>query len=184
MENILMMINQFKFQPLCLSDFQLMHDWFNHPHVQEFYSLRPWTLEDVENKLRLYLDQTSSVKPYIVYLEERPIAFIQYSFLSYNPWPDQDFSEKIVKEGVGIDVFIGEKKDIGRGLGVSLIQACLEELIWPSFNYCVADPDVRNTRSIRLFEKCGFTHHKCIQTHDPLGQPVVLQLMIKKKGDV
>lgn len=175
------MNNAFQFKPLTISDFTLVHHWFNESHVQDFYSLRSWTIDEVEKKLMPYLDPTSSVKPYIVYLEKRPIGFIQYSSLSYNPWPDQDFSEEIVKKGAGIDVFIGEKHDIGRGIGVSLIEACLEQLIWPRFHYCVADPDVRNLRSIRLFEKCGFNIHKCIQTQDALGRNVTLQLMIKEK---
>jgi len=42
--------NIFSFKSLEESDFDLVYHWFNQPHVQDFYSLRSWTLEEVQKK--------------------------------------------------------------------------------------------------------------------------------------
>ena len=165
-------------KPLSIEHFSRMHEWFNHPHVQKFYSLRAWTKEEVNKKLMPYLDNSSSIKGFIILTDNNPIVYIQFCSLDYNPWPDQDFSDEVVLNGVGIDFLIGEPGLIGRGLGASIIEYFLQEIIWPHYQYCVADPDIKNSASIKTLEKCGFTIHKSINTTDTLDRPVILQLMI------
>ncbi|MGZ3633288.1 MAG: hypothetical protein ACXWM7_03055 [Parachlamydiaceae bacterium] len=57
----------------------------------------------------------------------------------------------------------------------------LEEHIWPNYQYCIVDPDVQNEASLRLFQKCGFTEHKQIDSLNALKQPVTLKLLMKKR---
>ena len=175
------MLKNIQIKPLTSNDFTTMHNWFNQPHVQAFYSLRAWTQDEVVKKLMPYLESTSSVKGFIMFSDEKPIAYLQYCDLSYNPWPDQDFSETVTANGVGIDFLIGDPMLIGNGLSHQIIDAFLAKLIWAHYQYCVADPDIRNIRSIKTLEKCGFSIHKQIATTDTLGHPVTLQLMIKER---
>src|SRR4030095_16080409 len=58
----------------------------------------------------------------------------------------------------GLDLFIAEEEQTGRGLGTEMIRRFVDEIVFarPETIACVADPDVRNTASIRAFEKAGF----------------------------
>jgi aminoglycoside 6'-N-acetyltransferase len=67
------------------------------------------------------------------------------------------------------------------GLGPFILREALNQLIWPQFDYCIVDPDVKNIAMIRCNEKVGFKEHKIIQTEDALSQPQQLKLMILKK---
>lgn len=73
---------------------------------------------------------------------------------------------------------------MSKGLGCEVINQFLEKHIWPSFRYCLADPDIRNAISVRLFRKCGFTEHKQILFKDALQRSVYLQLFIKTRSDL
>ena len=60
----------------------------------------------------------------------------------------------------GIDLLIGVASAIGRGLGPRVIDAfVLADLFGRGgFSACLADPHENNVRSIRAFEKAGFSH--------------------------
>ncbi|NNM59972.1 MAG: GNAT family N-acetyltransferase [Legionellales bacterium] len=169
------------FSPLCETDFPTLHRWFNEPHVQTLYSLRNWTLTEVEKKLSPYVMQTVSVRGFVVFSESTPIAYCQYCPIIDYPWPNQDFPDEIIERAAGLDLLMGEVDYIGKGFGQQIVETFLQQIIWPSYDYCLVDPDSRNTRSLRLFRKCGFTLHKVIETTDTLGIPATLQLMIKEK---
>ena len=168
----------FSFRSLALSDMPLMHRWFNQPHVQQFYSLRTWTEKEVAQKLKPYINGEKPVSGYVAYQEDRPIGYVQTVKISDYPWPDQQFSEDMVQSMAGVDLFIGEQDLLGHGLGGRIMQAFLDEYIWPKFHYCVIDPDVRNLSAINCYEKIGFKAHRQIDTLDALQQPVKLQLML------
>jgi len=58
-----------------------------------------------------------------------------------------------------IDLLIGEEASIGVGLGPLVIEAFLraEALGRLGFSICLADPHADTHRSVRAFEKAGFT---------------------------
>ncbi len=97
----------FRFKPLEESDFDLVYHWFNQPHVQDFYSLRSWTLEEVQKKLLPYLNKEKGVQAYIAYLNKKPIGYIQSCPIKEHPWADQDLSESVIETAAGIDLFLG-----------------------------------------------------------------------------
>lgn len=53
--------------------------------------------------------------------------------------------------------------------------------IWPIYEYCLVDPDCRNSHSIHFFQQCGFVPHQVIAITDKLGHSVNFQLMVMKK---
>jgi len=105
------------FVPLSESHFALIHEWFNKPHVQAFYSLRSWTLEEVQKKLTPYLQKEKQIRCYIVFRSKYPIGYVQSCLLKDHPWDNQDLPDEIVNEAAGIDLFIGEEECLGKGLG-------------------------------------------------------------------
>lgn len=169
------------FNKLRSEHLSIIHEWFNKPHVQQFYSLRSWTKEEVARKLEIYISEETSVYPYIVTIENKPVAYIQYYRVARHPWSNQDLDDDVVQAAAGLDLFIGEEEFIGQGWGPKVVNSFLDEIIWKDFQYCVVDPDFRNESSIRAFEKCGFRKHKVIESESVLGDKVSLQLMIKDR---
>lgn len=162
---------------LSIIHFDKICEWFNKPHVQEFYSLRSWTMDEVTQKLIPYLESTSKVHAYICCISEKPIGYIQYYKLKNYNFPDQGFPEDVVTKTAGIDLFIGEEEYLGKGIADCVLELFLQTYIWPRFQYCIVDPDIRNKRSIHFFTKHRFTCHKTICMKDALQRDVTLQLM-------
>lgn len=140
------------------------------PHVAQY-----WQETDDEIKFRhkfLVELQQRGVCPYIIFLSNRPIGFIQ----SYEAckvgggwWPNEE-------PGVfGIDQFIGEPDLVGKGYGTQLIQAFVDRL-WtdPKVRQIITDPDPKNGRAIRAYEKVGFIKEQEITT--PGGPAILLRL--------
>jgi RimJ/RimL family protein N-acetyltransferase len=67
----------------------------------------------------------------------------------------------LIEEGegtAGLDLFIGNEAQTGKGLGTEMIRRFVEEIVFarPETTACVADPDVKNRASMRAFEKADF----------------------------
>lgn len=170
-----------KFEPLNEGHFPLVHSWFNKPHVQTFYSLRDWTFQEVCQKLIPYTQGLGGMQCYIISLDNQPIGYIQSYPVKKHPWDNQKLTDEIIQNAAGIDLFIGEKTFLGKGLGIQVLDAFLKGYIWPHYRYCIADPSIHNESSMRLFQKYGFEEHQQIETMDALQRRVRLQLFIKKK---
>ena len=170
------------FRPLSRSDIPLLHRWFNTPHVQTFYSLRDWTEQEVLAKLTPYIERQKPIFGLIAEHDGQPVGYCQYCLVKDFPWPGQNFEKKVIDSAAGLDFFIGEANLLRQGLGQSIIREFLEKVLWPRFQYCIVDPDIRNEASVKLFEKCGFLAHQIINTQDTLGRPANLCLMKAQKG--
>lgn len=170
-----------QFKPLNESHFDLILKWFNKPHVRAFYSLRTWTYEEVCKKLNPDLRREKQITGLIIDMNESPVGYIQSYPIKNHPWENQNLPEEIIEIAAGFDLFIGEETSLNQGLGRQIIECFLEEYIWPKYQYCFVDPDIRNTASLRLFQQCGFIEHQQICSENALKQPVILKLLMKKK---
>jgi aminoglycoside phosphotransferase (APT) family kinase protein/RimJ/RimL family protein N-acetyltransferase len=176
--------NKFSFRPLNLSDIPLICRWFNLPHVMKFYSLRKWTEDEVLKKLKPYISGEQSVSGFIVLMNEKPIGYAQQYKVSDYPWPNQNLPIEIVSRAASMDLFIGDESLFGKGIGQQIIQEFIENKIWPIFQYCIVDPDIRNNVAIKCYENLNFKEHAIINTQDTLGTPVALKLMIIKRHTI
>ena len=155
-----------QFKPLVQSDFNLLLDWFNTSHVQAFYSLRDWSLQEVRAKYMPRLQNNSVVKCFIITLKNIPIGYIQ------------TYAHQC-REGIGVDFFLGNSSFIRRGLSSAILNQFIATMLADN-SILVVDPDVRNHAAIALFMQSGFTPSKIIETKNELGQAVRLQEMVKK----
>lgn len=176
-----MMKNKFTFKSLSVADVPLMYQWFNLPHVQKFYSLRQWTEDQVLEKLKPYITGDKPVSGFIVLMNEKPIGYVQQYKISDYPWPNQNFSQAIIDNAAGMDLFIGDEKACGKGIGSQIINEFIKRKIWLQFQYCIVDPDIRNIAAIKCYEKLNFQSHTVIDSEDALGHPVKLNLMVLKR---
>lgn len=167
------------FEELSERHFDLIHRWFNEPHVQSFYSLRSWDKREVADKLTPYLAHEKGLEVFIALLDDRPFGYLQMYPVAQHPWPELTLASEIAQKAAGIDFFIGEKELLGVGLGRAIIRHLLANKVWPRYHYCLADPDLRNESSIKCLTRCGFLPLQKVATKDATGRSVELQLMKK-----
>jgi aminoglycoside 6'-N-acetyltransferase len=58
----------------------------------------------------------------------------------------------------GIDIWIGEETDLGKGYGTEMMKLAIAECFMkPIVKAIIIDPLVKNTKAIKLYKKLGFT---------------------------
>ncbi len=133
-----------------------MLQWFKEPHVEK------WWPTPQENELMEYFLEKIRSKDtfgFIVFLEERPIGYIQYYYIDRKN-EKTGFSLPLLPDEttVGIDQFIGDSNYLYKGYGTLLIKQFIEELfiLEPKLTTIIVDPDSENIAAIRCYEKVGF----------------------------
>ncbi len=114
-------------------------------------------------------------------MNEKPIGYVQQYKISDYPWPNQNLTQVIIDNAAGMDLFIADEKECGKGIGSQIINEFIESKIWPQFQYCIVDPDIKNIPAIKCYEKLNFQSHAVIDSEDALCHPVRLNLMILKR---
>ena len=132
-----------------------MYEWLRREHVRRWWDEH----ESYEDVARHYLPAIEGRRPvdlYLILLDDRPVGFIQSYLVADHP----DFAERVgLGAGVaGVDLFVGEEELTGKGFGTDVLRAFVRDVVFaePATTACIADPDVRNTASLRAFEKAGF----------------------------
>ncbi|WP_314953661.1 GNAT family N-acetyltransferase [Bradyrhizobium cosmicum] len=147
----------YTFRPMTAADLPLIRRWLGEAHVREWWG-------DPDEQFSLVsgdLDEPA-MDQFIVLAGMRPFGYLQcYSLTAWNagfgPQP----------EGTrGIDQFIGENDMIGHGHGSSLIRQFAGEQLRQGLPRIVTDPDPRNARAIRAYEKAGFVRDRIVETPD------------------
>ena len=143
------------FRLMTRDDVPLVHEWHQRPHVVRWWTARA-TFEETENHYLPTIEGTDPTDHYLALLDGEPLGMVQTYLVSDYP----DYAA-LIGEGegtAGLDLFIGGESQIGRGLGTEMIRRFVGEIVFarPATRACTADPDVRNTASMRAFEKAGF----------------------------
>lgn len=135
-------------------DAQLIAGWMNDPEVDAFWNLAgPPAV--TEAHLRAQLDGDGRSMPCLGLLDGEPMSYWEVyradldSLARYYPARPYD---------TGVHLLLGPAAARGRGLGAVLL-AALSAQILRQLVECervVAEPDLRNRRSIRAFERAGF----------------------------
>jgi aminoglycoside 6'-N-acetyltransferase len=143
------------FRPLRQADLRLMYEWLRREHVRRWWDDHE-TYEDVVEHYLPSLEGRRPTDLYLILLDDRPVGFIQTYLVTDHP----EYADLVgVGSGVaGVDLFIADEELTGKGLGPEVLLRFLGEVVFsePGTIACIADPDVRNTASIRAFEKAGF----------------------------
>lgn len=151
------------FRPMAESDLANLVRWMRADHARQWFGDEPQTVKLACERYAAELDGTSATRMWIVVLDGRDIGYIQdYPVVAYD-----DYVVRIQDtEAIAFDYLIGEVDLIDRGIGTQMITAFCHEVLcrdYPDAPRFVASPDVRNSRSIRVLEKCGFTQGLWIQ---------------------
>lgn len=156
-------MDDFEFRLVGEDDIPLLHEWLNRPHVAEWWG-RPPSLEDVRRRYTARIDG-AVVRCYIAYEDRRPMGFIQTyraADVGGGWWED------VTDRGVfGLDQYLAEASELGRGVGRRMIGAFVNLLFRDSeVSQVQADPAPHNVRAIRCYEAVGFRKIGRITTPD------------------
>ena len=153
------------FRPLTRADFGMLHEWLNRRHVAEWWQPVP-TLEMLEDDFGPAIDGIVPHRCFIALLNGEPLGFIQvYTPVGFHHegwWLDEH------DPGVrGIDQFLANSAQLGRGLGSAMVRAFVARLFAdPAVTRVQTDPSPENARAIRAYEKAGFLADRVVETPD------------------
>jgi RimJ/RimL family protein N-acetyltransferase len=163
------------FRPLCRGDFPLLQRWLLTPHVAAWWH-EALDLDQVSAKYGPRVDGTQPTQVFVIEYHERPVGWIQW--YRWSDYPEH--AQKIVAEpdSAGIDLAIGEQEMTGMGLGPSVIGRFLKEVIFvdSTITAVITDPEKNNARSLRAFEKAGFTAVKTVKLPEEGCQRSIMRL--------
>jgi RimJ/RimL family protein N-acetyltransferase len=151
------------FRRLVEADLGDLVRWMAAEHAQPWFVNEPRSVEGASKIYAKELDGTSATRMWVVLLDGQPVGYMQdYPVIAYD-----DYAVRVQDPGaIAFDYLIGEPELIDRGIGTQMITAFCRDVLcrdFPDAPRFVASPDVRNKRSIRVLEKCGFTQGLWIQ---------------------
>lgn len=152
------------FTPLKPAHFPLLLKWINADHVAKWWrDNRIWTLDDIVEKYETYTegyklagDTRKPIHAFIIECDAHPIGYIQYYDAYDFPRESGPLTKDLADSVAALDLYIGELKFTGKGLGPQIMTQFMNVYIAPSFRACFVDPDKRNLGAIRAYEKAGF----------------------------
>lgn len=154
-------------RPMQEHDLTLLHAWLQRPHVVRWWGPhdRSLSLDEVRAEHFPSSAQNAGVRQYIASLGERPIGWAQ-SYVTLGA--GDGWWESETDPGVrGIDQFLCDPNDLGRGLGTRMVEALVRRVFSdPAVTRIQTDPAPDNVRAIRCYEKAGFRAIRRIVTPD------------------
>lgn len=139
-------------------DDELVHAWMNDPEVARFWELAK-PVDEIAAYLRVQVRAAHSA-PYVGLLDGTPVSYWEVYRADLDPLARH---YRARPGDVGVHLLLGPSGYRGRGLGAGLLSAVAEWQLGerPASGHgaprVVAEPDVRNGRSVRAFERAGFT---------------------------
>lgn len=137
--------------------------WMAAEHAQPWFWDEPRSVDGARKIYAGRLAGTSPTRMWVALLDERPMGYLQdYPVTAYD-----DYAVRVQDpQAIAFDYLIGEPDLVDRGIGTQMITTFCREVLCrqhPDAPRFVASPDVRNKRSIRVLEKCGFVQGLWIQ---------------------
>ncbi|WP_306303445.1 GNAT family N-acetyltransferase [Streptomyces sp. TP-A0874] len=157
------------------TDARLVHGWMNDPEVARFWEMAG-PLDRIEAHLR---DQSGGGRsvPYLGCLDGEPMSYWELYRADLDPIAEHYPARP---HDAGVHLLLGPVRFRGRGLGARLLRAVAawQLAVDPAAQRVVAEPDVRNVRSVRAFRRAGFRQVRALRL--PEKQAV---LMIRERGE-
>lgn len=131
-----------------IDDLPLLNHWDEQPHNIQADPNDDWKWETELWRKPAWRQQL------IAELDERPIGFLQI----IDPAREETHYWGDVPENLmAIDIWIGEKEDLGQGYGAIMMQLALESCFAdPAVTAVIIDPLESNVKARKFYERIGF----------------------------
>lgn len=164
-------------------EYDRMVRWRNSPHVRMWWDPDdpPLTREAAIEEYRSDIMPGSPSTACIVELGGQPIGFLQFYRWSSYASDAQEIGIDIDERSWGIDVFIGEPDQVGKGIGTRMVRLACDylEAQDPASSIALLT-EVDNAVAIRCYEKAGFTKiTQVLDTDTRNGERVQSWLMVR-----
>lgn len=152
----------YTFKLVTLYDLKMLYIWLNYEHVCEFWDDSKGMIFDQFKEVFKQKLLDKNVKMYIIYLNCNPIGMIQ----RYYELPSEKY--ELNETAIGIDLFIGEIEFCYAGFGPRIIRNFIKKHVFnhDEINFCVIDPNIRNEKAVKAFNRVGFKGYKEYQKED------------------
>ncbi|HEY8563545.1 MAG TPA: GNAT family N-acetyltransferase [Pyrinomonadaceae bacterium] len=141
-------MNSITLRPANIDDLRILRHWDDQPHVIEA-GVEGWGWENELGKKHEWRELL------IAELDDRPIGFMQI----IDPLREEThyWGESIGPNLRAIDIWIGEKEELNKGYGTTMMKLALEKCFAaPEVRAVIIDPLASNTNAHRFYERLGF----------------------------
>jgi aminoglycoside 6'-N-acetyltransferase len=157
--------NKISVRLLSEGDASKLVKWLSDPVVLEYYEGRDRP-HDLELVRQHFYERVQEITQCVVDYDGVEIGYIQFYLITddeRNEYGYTGFKGSIY----GLDQFIGETHYWNKGIGTELIVSMVKYLIaYKDAGKIVMDPQVWNTRAVRVYEKSGFVKKKLLPEHE------------------
>jgi len=163
-----------EFRQITAHDLWILYLWLNRHHVAEAWHSQG-TYAEIERDFLPLTQPNAHVKGYFAIYQHELVGFVQCYVVK---GAGEGWWEDEVDEGArGIDQFLANAEDLGKGLGTAMVRAFTDYLFQdPTVSKIQTDPAPHNKRAIRCYEQVGFRAQGEVITPDGLAL-----LMIKNR---
>jgi RimJ/RimL family protein N-acetyltransferase len=155
-----------EFRRLAVDDLQQVFLWLIRPHVAKGYAPAPSSFMECVAKFGPRAQAGNVVRAFMVRVDGTDAGYIQVYDIASFP----DYAREV--DGAGglacIDLFIGDEKWVGSGLGPRIVDAFVRHIVFaePGVAACIAGPGEGNVAAMRALEKAGFRRWKTLRRED------------------
>jgi len=148
--------------PMTGDDLRLIVEWRSQPEVYEWYAGRPVTENEIRKR---HLESPDPVTRCIVHLDGEPVGFLQF-YEYIDKWKPAVGLEPD-EQAWGLDLYLGEVRMHGRGIGTRLVRGVVERLITDyGATRVLIDPHVGNIAAVRSYEQAGFRKIRLMPSYE------------------
>ncbi len=153
----------FELRVVTPADLPLLAQWHADPQVHEWWEGRPLSEEELRTE---YVTGNEPITRCLVYRQGRPIGYLQFFRYEVAAWRTAvGLGED--EDAWGIDLFIADRADRGRGLGTRLLAGTVARLAEErGTSLVLIDPHVDNPRAIACYRKAGFLPRAVLPAHE------------------
>ncbi len=136
------------FRTASISDLALVLHWDQQEHVIASDPDEDWDWEYELQRCPPWREQL------VAMLDDRPIGFVQIIDTAEE---ESHYWEVVPANLRAIDIWIGEKEDLGKGYGTQMMHLALDRCFRnPNITAVLIDPLETNKDAIRFYERLGF----------------------------
>jgi len=153
LETVLHLDNGFDLRPAAPGDAATIALWMAQPHIRQWWQ-QDWSVERWAQALTAQASGEHSI-PCMAALDSEDLGYVELYRVRYDRLAEYYAYEE---HDWGVHVAIGDTTRVGRGIGRGLLRSLADALLRadPRCRRVVAEPDARNTPSVRAFAAAGF----------------------------